>query len=211
MEQYIVDNTELDNTELDNTPTAVEIFIIDSSINAQVLNDFSIIYNKYLNGEISYIHIYLCSDGGKTCYTDALLDMINQMGMDVCITAFGTIASSAFNLFYRATCPCRLLPLTVGMIHQSYVETYINELGQVKDPSMNNSFFKSYRKDYLDATIQLGEYLEFSKSETLLLRKGKDTWFSPNRMLELLNTKNNKIFVQNDYKPVYFNGEAGIA
>ncbi len=195
----------------EKSPLGETFIMYHEDINFDSLERFTEVYNRYMRGEINYIHMYLCSDGGDIHAMEVMIDMINDMGTNIGITAFGHVASAAFQLFFRAECPCRILPGTLGMMHQSRMNLLISESG--KTPHAMDIAYQKYKFKYAkDTTVALSEFLKFTKKELNEINNSKDVWFSFERMQEMLRIKEEWLFKPVEEAPMYImSSEDGIA
>lgn len=70
-----------------------------------------------VNTESANITVYLSSPGGSQSVMEAMLDIVDNDAR-IEVVGYDSLQSSAFEFFVKAKCRKRLLPKTLGMIHQ---------------------------------------------------------------------------------------------
>ena len=159
------------------------IFLITKSINDELLDEFIRFVNS-LN-ETQSFDIYISCPGGKVASMEAILNIIDQNKYRVRLYAYGEIASSAFELFFKSSSEKHLLPGCIGMYHRGYASINIDERGTptYKSDESQLAFLKKYCND---TTEKLISEIGLNDKEIKSIRKGDDVWFQPDRMKEIL-------------------------
>lgn len=131
------------------------------------------------------LHIYFTSPiGGNADVSEAIVDFINKNKLHIGMTFYGELFSSGMVIFLATECQKAILPFTRGMYHFSWQEMSISETGK---PSTEYDIFsmKEMRKSK-DKSIAFLKKTKLSEKEIASIRKGKDVYFSHERMIELI-------------------------
>jgi len=157
----------------------------------------------HLSGEISYemfneliknfnclegeetLHIYFTSTGGLVDVTIAMVDFINSNKDKMVITFYGELFSSGMTIFLASQCPKTILTDTRGMYHYAYQDMAINEAGKLNGDY--DIFTMKEMKKSKEKTLKFLKETKLTDKEISLIRKGKDVYFSHERMLEIIN------------------------
>lgn len=133
--------------------------------------------------------IYLQSRGGECWQSEAIIHMLNKSGLGINLVGFGQLCSCAFDLFFKYNGPKMLTPGTVGMYHHTCIQVDIHENGipDYTEDKARVKYITGYGKQESDRTMKR---LKFTAKEIKRVRSGKDLWFQPNRMEQLLKTAN---------------------
>lgn len=158
------------------------ILHLSGDVDYEMLNSLVKSYNGLGKDEV--LDIYFTSDGGLCSVCEALIYFINKYSEFVTITFYGGLFSAAMLLFLSVKCKRILLKDTIGMFHLSSQEMTISEGGK---PSNDYDIF--YMKEMKKSRIRTAEFLKTTKlneKEISLIKKGKDCFFSYERMQELM-------------------------
>jgi ATP-dependent protease ClpP protease subunit len=157
----------------------------DGPVCGELLDRLVDAYNNVMDGE--KVYIYFNSGGGDTETGNVIIDLINKDPDAFHITAFGCIASAAFNIFFSVKCSRELLAGTTGMIHKSYyfdmpITVDLKILHREKE-------IAAWRQAKLDSKLVVPFLTKtgLSSSELEEFKEGKDVWFMHKRMKEFLN------------------------
>ena len=137
------------------------------------------------------LFIYFASGGGDIEAIEPFIHIINNNIDIIEIVAYGEIKSSEFEIFFKCMCHRILLNNTLGMYHHSKVTVNINENGT---PSTKfDHANKVWTKNLRDQTISFCKGIEMTDKEILEIKQGKDVYFQPKRMQELLKVSQQNI------------------
>ncbi len=131
------------------------------------------------------LHIYFtCPQGGLTDVGIAMIDFINKNSDYIGMSFYGELFSAGMSVFLAVTCSKKVLPDTRGMYHFSWQEMSINEAG--KPSGEYDIFSMKEMKKAKDKTIEFLKNTKLNDKEISLIKKGKDVYFSHERMKELI-------------------------
>lgn len=146
---------------------------------------------EVFNNTKEVITIYISSGGGKVSIQNALTDFINCNQKRFKVVGFNNLCSSAFIFFLKIHCEKRLVPDTIGMLHQIRTEIDLDEFLK--------PYYRSDEAEILRQKIQKEESQKFIKrlglspAEIKKYNKNDDLYFQYDRFLELVeNYKQNK-------------------
>lgn len=129
--------------------------------------------------------IYFSSpEGGSSDVAEAIIDLINKNKEYVGLVFYGENFSAGMCVLLRAECKKYLLPDTKGMYHFAWQEMIISEGGK---PSDGYDIFSL--KEMKKSKLRSIEYLKTTKlspKEINDINKGKDVYFSFDRLLEII-------------------------
>lgn len=131
------------------------------------------------------LHIYFtCPMGGLSDVNVALIDFINKNKDRIGMTFYGELFSSGMVVFLSVQCQKSILKDTRGMYHFAWQEMTINETGK---PSGEYDIFsmKEMRRSK-ERTIEFLKTTKLTDKEINTIKRGKDVYFSYDRMLELI-------------------------
>ncbi len=140
---------------------------------------------QFVNDNEGPIVLYLDSPGGICVSAQIIQDVINREPERFELLASNQILSCAFELFFNAKCKRVVLPEAIGADHLTGSTARVNAAGQVDDPLTAFKFAEIKRagkRDALAFCTRLG--MSQMKIETIL--RGKDVFFTPERLSELL-------------------------
>lgn len=159
------------------------ILKINENITDETLNKLILTYNDLKEGED--LTILLNSNGGCVNSAEAILFLIDSNFEKTKIVGYGKLCSCAFSLFFKVKCSKSLLSGCVGMYHQSIMSVDMDERWQT--PFSEDKAKKEYLTNYSkNETYEICNLLNLTESEVLKIKKGKDVWFSCQRMIEIL-------------------------
>jgi len=127
---------------------------------------------------------FTCPNGGDADVTVAIVDFINKNKDYIGMTFYGELFSSGMNIFLATQCEKKILPFTRGMYHFAWQEMGISETG--KPSSEYDTFSMKEMKKSKDISIAFLKTTKLSEKEINNVKKGKDVYFSHERMLELI-------------------------
>lgn len=136
--------------------------------------------------------IYFSSGGGDFNPSQVITDMINSRP-DTLLIGARFLGSSAFEIFFNATCHRKLLQGTLGMMHQSTSSIELNENGQpcYREDTARKILIKNFLKP---RTLELCKNLGMTEKETLqIVKHNNDLYFQPERMAEFLKISDDHI------------------
>ena len=159
------------------------IINLSGEVNEAMMNNLVASYNTSFLGKL---HIYFSSpEGGYVSVAEAIVDLINLHKDKIKITFYGENFSCGMIIFLKTNCEKSILPFTTGMYHFSYQNMSISEGGK---PNSDYDLFAM--KEMKSSKLQTLNYLKSThllEKEISAIKKGKDVYFSFNRMNELLN------------------------
>lgn len=166
------------------------ILYLDERIQKEMVDKVSVFLDKHQRPSLENPNfdtpvIYLTSNGGEYAAGQVLTDILNCRP-DTELIAARFIGSAAFTLFFNAKCKKRLLPGTMGCLHQSSTSIEMDERWKptYKNDVDTKEFINIFcKKDTLDLCKSIG----MTKKETdSIVRYNHDTFFQYPRMMEFL-------------------------
>ncbi len=133
------------------------------------------------------LYIYFSSEGGDAFSEEAFIHIINNNIEIIELVGYGNLMSSGFSLFFRFEGYKILLPGTIGMFHQTRMETSISEFNNVNQTK--NKADRDWMKLQRQYIINFCNNLKMTNKEISDIKKGKDVYFQYNRMQELLKAQ----------------------
>ncbi len=159
------------------------ILHLSKDVNYETFNALVKAFNALTTNDC--LHIYFtCPEGGLTDVSEAIIDFINKNKDYIGMTFYGELFSSGMVIFLSTQCEKKILPFTRGMYHLAWQQMDIAENGK---PSSEYDIFsmKEMRKSK-EKNLSFLKTTKLSEKEINAIRKGKDVYFSYDRMLELL-------------------------
>jgi ATP-dependent protease ClpP protease subunit len=135
--------------------------------------------------------IYINSLGGSNNDAQLLADALEKRKGSFSLTGVGHLASMAFVFFMEYGGSKRLLEHTTGMIHMpSFCEITIgiNGLATTPDGVFHLAEGKRYVQPFMERLRRIG----LTKRELREVSENRDVFFTPERMVELMNCKSKK-------------------
>lgn len=130
-------------------------------------------------------HIYFtCPQGGLSDVTEAIIDFINKNKEYIGMTFYGELFSAGMVIFLGVECPKTILPFTRGMYHLGWQEMNISDTG--KPTSEYDRFTIKEMKNWKDISLGFLKTTKLIEKEIVAIKRGKDVYFSHERMLELI-------------------------
>lgn len=161
------------------------IINLQGPVDNEMLNNLIKAFNE-LKEDI--LHVYLNTEGGRADTSEAIIDLINNNKERFKISFYGNVFSAGMYIFFRSLCEREILPDTIGMYHYAWQEVTIAEGG--KPWSAYDAICMKEMK------ISKAKTLEYIKNHTSItskeindIKKGKDVYFSYERMKQLLDGK----------------------
>lgn len=145
----------------------------------RLLKEYSLLKEK------EKLVVYFTSTGGLVDVAVAMIDFINTNKSTVEIVFYGELFSAGMILFLSVECKKKILPDTRGMYHYAYQDMAINESG--KPNGDYDIFSMKEMKKAKEKTIAFLKNTKLTDKEINLVKKGKDVYFSHERMLEIIN------------------------
>lgn len=127
---------------------------------------------------------FTCPDGGSSDVNEAILDFINKNKSIIKMTFYGELFSSGMYIFLGVECSKIILPFTRGMYHFGWQEMNISETG--KPSTEYDVFSMKEMKKSKNISIEFLKRTKLSEKEINSIKKGKDVYFSYERMLEII-------------------------
>lgn len=135
--------------------------------------------------ENQILEIYLtCPEGGIVDVAGAFIDLVNKNKERIKLIFYGEIFSSGMLIFLKTNCSKELLPDTRGMFHFSWQSMYITEGGKPSSPY--DIFSMGEMKKSKIKTLEYLRTTKLSVKEINNIKKGKDVFFSHERLIELI-------------------------
>lgn len=130
-------------------------------------------------------HIYFtCPNGGNADVNEAIIDFINKNKEYIGMTFYGELFSSGMVIFLSVQCQKSILPFTRGMYHFAWQEMGISENG--KPSTQYDNFSMKEMKKSKDISLAFLKNTKLSEKEIATIKRGKDVYFSHERMLQLI-------------------------
>ena len=158
------------------------IIYLEGEVNSEMLTTLIRGLNECKAGKVS---VYLNSVGGRVMFAEAILDIINKNKDRVVLIGFGEICSSAFDVFFNASCKKELLGAVIGMYHQSTTKVYSDERGKVQS-DYDKMMLLIGKTEYRAVTKKTCRIVGMNRKELVQITQGEDVYFSPQRMREML-------------------------
>ena len=159
----------------------MKYYHIEGEMNDEQVQKFIL----FVNDNEGPLVLYLDSEGGYCASALIFLDIINREPERFELVASHIILSCAFELFFNAACKKVVSPETIGAYHLTGNTARVNAAGLINDPL---SAFKAAetkrtgKRDALEFCTRVG--MNQKEVETIL--RGKDVFFTPERLNELL-------------------------
>jgi ATP-dependent protease ClpP protease subunit len=160
------------------------IISLSGEVNKDMLEDLVDAYSDRKKEDEKLV-AYFTSEGGDMDAMEAMIDFVNNHKDLVELVFYGEVFSAGMAFFLESSCPKRILPETRGMFHFCMQELTITEGGR---PSAGYDAFSA--KEMKKAKLRTMESIKgkgLTDKEIREINKGKDVYFSYERMLELLN------------------------
>lgn len=159
------------------------ILNLSGDVDYEMFNTLVKAFNNLIKGD--NLHIYFtCPNGGSADISEAIIDFINKNKEYIGMTFYGELFSSGMVIFLATECYKIILPFTRGMYHFSWQEMSISETGK---PSTEYDIFSMKEmKKAKDKSLAFLKKTKLSEKEISTIKKGKDVYFSHERMLELI-------------------------
>lgn len=139
------------------------------------------------NGE--KLTIYFSSRGGYVGVAEAMINIVNSHKDHIEMIFYGEILSAGMMIFLRTTCKRSLVKEVVGMYHFAWQSLDVSEGGNGSDEY--SKFYLKWMKEQKSKTLEYIQTLPFTEKEIAEIRKGKDVYFSTERMDEILKAQTN--------------------
>jgi len=159
------------------------ILNLSEEVNYDMFNILIKAYNSRKEDE--RIYIYFSSTGGFVDVAEAIIDFINKDPDVFDIIFYGEVFSSGMYILLKTTCHKSILNDTRGMFHYSFQEMNISEGGK---PSSDYDIFTL--KEMKASKLGKINYLKttpLSEREIACIKRGKDVYFSYQRLSEIIN------------------------
>ncbi len=131
------------------------------------------------------LHIYFsCPQGGLSDVSTAIVDFINKNKDYIGMTFYGELFSAGMVIFLSVQCEKKILPDTRGMYHLGWQEMSISDTG--KPTSQYDLFSMREMKKSKEKTVTFLKTTKLSEKEINSIKRGKDVYFSHERMLEII-------------------------
>lgn len=131
------------------------------------------------------VTVYISSEGGEIRIAETIMDIIEHCSAKITFVASGELCSSAFELFFNTKCfDKRILPQTIGMIHQAKCPYEYNEAGKPAD-GYSKIVRSNLKRSYLKGIIYL-QKLGLTEKEIEDYKSGKDIFFDCARLKQFL-------------------------
>ncbi len=140
---------------------------------------------QFVNDNEGPIVLYLDSPGGICVSAQIIQDVINREPERFELMANNQILSCAFDLFFNAKCKRVVMPETIGAYHLTGSTARVNAAGQVDDLLTAFKFAEIKRTGKRDA-LAFCTRLGMNQKEIETILRGKDVFFTPERLNELL-------------------------
>lgn len=139
---------------------------------------------KAFKGE--HLHIYFSSpEGGLMDVAEAIIDFINTYKDKIEITFYGENFSAGMHIFLRTECKKKVVPSTTGMYHYSWKEITMSQKGVLVNEYDKFSFKEM--KISKENDLAFLRTTKLSEKEINGIIKGKDVYFSFNRMKDIID------------------------
>lgn len=158
------------------------ILHLSGEINYKMFDDLIKAGNLLKPEEILQIY-FTCSEGGFSDVAIAMVDYINR-DSKIEIAFYGELFSAGMVIFLAVNCNKIVLKDTRGMYHFSWQEMNISETG--KPSSECDIFSMKEMKKSKERSIAFLKKTKLSEYEIAKIKRGKDVYFSYERMLELI-------------------------
>lgn len=160
------------------------VLYISDMIGQEICEKFIYQFNKIPKDE--EITVYINSEGGETGHADMFVNMLSAEGHRITLIACGQICSAAFNIFYNTECSKKSIHEdTIGMIHLAYINVNLNEAGKLT--TEEDRELLRVHKASRENTLQKLKSLGLTPTELNKVKKGKDVYFTTERLKQLLN------------------------
>lgn len=159
------------------------ILHLSGDVDYEMFNNLTKSFNMLKDEERLYIY-FTCPQGGMTDVGEALVDFVNKNKDSIDIFFYGELFSTGMIIFLATDCQKEILKDTRGMYHFAWQEININQTGK---PTEDYDIFSMKEMKRSKAqTIEFLKNTKLSDKELTLIKKGKDVYFSYDRMRELI-------------------------
>ena len=155
-------------------------------VNYPMLDTLVSAINNLRQGD--HLLIYFSSpSGGLTHVAEAIIDIINRHSEVISLFFYGENFSSGMYILLRTKCHKTLLEDTTGMFHLASQSINIIEGGNGGDSY--DSFCIAEMKKAKTRSLEIIKQFKFNAKEAALIKRGKDAYFSCERLRELIDGK----------------------
>lgn len=159
------------------------ILHLSGEVNYEMFNTIVKSFNSLKEDDRLYIY-FSSPEGGMLDVAEALIDFVNRNQELIDILFYGENFSSGMYIFLKTECHKTILKDTRGMFHFAWQDMSISEGGK---PSADYDIFSlKEMKKAKEQTINYLRTTKLSDKEINGIKKGKDIYFSHDRMKELL-------------------------
>ena len=160
------------------------IFYMITDIDSETVKAFIIFLNENPPEKTNKFQIYLCSNGGDPEQGRAIIYLINKHKDRITIKAYGSICSTAFEMYVLAKCKKRILKHTTGMYHRAarQVSMLGFSLGKTEDDNAALEWLEADNK----ITKKVCELVNMSEITKADIQKGRDFYFTYEEMIAML-------------------------
>lgn len=159
------------------------ILHLSGDVNYEMFDELIKAFNGLTAGDC--LHIYFtCPEGGSADVSEAIIDFVNKNKDRIGMTFYGELFSSGMVIFLAVNCEKKILQCTRGMYHFSWQEMGISENG--KPSTEYDNFSMKEMKKSKEISIAFLKRTKLSDKEITTIKRGKDVYFSYDRMLELI-------------------------
>lgn len=163
------------------------IYNFNTDFNQDTLDKFIDFVNS--SGD-SPIDVYINSNGGSTWCSQVMLDIIESSPEKFTLTAYGQLGSSAFSLFFKASCERKILPTCIGVYHQAKMRIDVNFSSKPYGKD-DEAFVNALREDF-DNDLVFVKSLKFSEHELSRYLEGQDVFFQYDRLKSFLDVSDSQ-------------------
>ncbi len=159
------------------------IIHLSGEVDYQMMDKLSIAFNSLPKDD--NLHIYFTSPmGGISDVAVAIIDFINKNKDKIGVTFYGEIFSAGMVIFLSIEAEKGITKDTRGMYHFAWQEMSISETG--KPSGEYDIFSMKEMKRSKERSIAFLKTTKLTDKEINTIKRGKDVYFSYDRMLELL-------------------------
>jgi hypothetical protein len=156
----------------------MKIKYIDGTLDVGIVSDIA----EFLSEEGPKL-LYLSLDGGSIGYASTIIDMINRTPQ-LTVVGSNRLYSAGLWIFSEIKVPKELSDRTRGMWHQGTLEVTMNTDGKMTYIADKFSM-RRHKQDQDDIIMGLARKLSMTDKEIEKIMKGKDVYFTYERMKEM--------------------------
>lgn len=156
----------------------MKIKYLDGTLSVEMLKELS----DFVSQDGAKI-LYIALDGGSIGYADTMIDIIHN-AENMSVVGTNRLYSAGFYIFAKINTEKHLAKGTRGMWHQGRFEADIRNDGKLE--YISDKFnLNIHKEQYTSVILHLAKKLGMTDKEIKKIKKGKDVYFTYERMKEM--------------------------